>query len=69
MIREILFGRGEITERLQFFGWIRPRLEFKLQDMWIGVYWKSVGHAVDVWVCLIPCVPIHFTLLYHDPEQ
>ena len=48
---------------------IRPRgqweyvlsLEWKLQDLWIGAFWKRVGNSLDVWVCLIPCVPIHFS--------
>ena len=46
------------------------RLEFKPQDLWIGVYWKSEfvpsdfsyreGHWVwDIWVCIIPMLPIH----------
>ena len=41
-------------------GW-RIRLEFKLQDVWIGAYWKRLGNCVDVWVCLVPCLPLHFT--------
>jgi len=36
-------------------------VEFKLQDMWIGVYWKRTGSYTDVWVCLVPCFPIHIT--------
>ncbi len=37
-------------------------LQFKLQDMWIGVYWRddSTMSEVDysVWVCLLPMLPI-----------
>jgi len=28
---------------------------FKLEDLWFGVFWKP-GH---VWICIIPCFPIH----------
>lgn len=35
------------------------RLEWKLQDFWIGAFWKRTGNCVDLWVCLIPCVPLH----------
>lgn len=47
------------------------RVEFKPQDCWIGVFWKCGGFhelfgewvepAVDIWVVLIPCFPIHVT--------
>lgn len=38
----------------------RVRLELKLQDMWIGVFWKHHKDGIDVYVCIIPCLPIHF---------
>ncbi len=52
------------------------RVEWKPQDCWIGAFWKSggsvksymagtgeyrVSRRVDLWVCLVPMVPIHFT--------
>lgn len=42
------------------------RLEFKLEDMWMGTYWRrSNDHLVawlDVWICVLPCLPIHITV-------
>jgi len=47
---------------------VRVRIEFKPQDLWLGLYWKVDPHYynekrdgewVDVWVCLIPMLPIH----------
>jgi hypothetical protein len=39
------------------------RLEFKPQDLWIGVYFAQCEDSpyirTDVWICLLPCVPIH----------
>lgn len=41
------------------------RIEFKLADMWIGAFWKVAGlpsgfiRRYDVWVCLLPCLPLH----------
>jgi hypothetical protein len=49
------------------------KLEFKLQDMWIGAYWETKEHPskgqdpvlrgcykrVDIWICLLPTVPVH----------
>lgn len=52
------------------------RLEFKLADMWIGLFYrKSIQIAqyrarryhLDAWICLLPCVPLHITLTYADP--
>ncbi len=42
-------------------GW---RVEFKLADMWVGAFWKvqrplGTRQRFDVWVCLLPMVPIH----------
>lgn len=49
------------------FSW-RVALEFKIQDLWIGAYWKSAeiaggasGKVVDLWICALPCLPLHFT--------
>ena len=53
---------------------IKARLEFKLQDMWIGLFWKTTvkeycwngvdqidSKVIDVWVCIVPCLPLHIT--------
>ncbi len=39
------------------------RFEFKLQDMWWGVFWR-IGYEADkrylhVWWCFIPCLPLY----------
>lgn len=47
----------------------RFSIEFKIQDLWIGAFWKRIGNCVDVWVCLVPCVPIHVSWWWHDPAQ
>lgn len=36
------------------------RLEFKLQDMWCGLFWINRKEYIDVWICIIPCLPIHY---------
>lgn len=71
--------------------WQRPRgaelvkkyslqFEFKVQDCWIGVFWRRVTSSwvsppmdsrveitsrprLDVWICIVPCIPLHFTVL------
>ena len=48
-------------------------LEFKLEDFWVGVFWRrdsgygaldGYGSRIaykqfDIWICLIPCFPLH----------
>lgn len=37
------------------------RLEWKPQDLWVGVFWKrDHPSSLDVWVCIVPMVPLHF---------
>jgi hypothetical protein len=38
----------------------RLALEFKPADAWIGAYWERRHGALHVWVCLVPCFPIHY---------
>lgn len=47
----------------------RWQFEFKPQDLWVGAFWKRIGNCVDLWVCLLPCVPLHVSWWWHDPEQ
>jgi len=42
--------------------------EFQPRDMWIGARWRvsnlSIAQTlVDVWICLIPCFPLHICFL------
>ena len=57
------------------------RFEYKLQDMWVGIFWRGwykaylldedkprpAGYIGDpynflhVWICVIPCLPLHIT--------
>ena len=37
------------------------RVEWKPEDLWIGVYWRRAGGRLDIWLCLLPCIPLHFS--------
>lgn len=49
-----------VLTKPRFVGW-HAQLEWKMQDMWIGAFWKRTGNCVDLWVCLLPCVPLHLS--------
>lgn len=49
-------------------------VETKMCDLWIGCYWKhTMVHTdkgpekgfTDVWICLVPCIPIHITIIHN----
>ena len=46
------------------------RFEWKPEDMWIGTFWRCAESPiapnfcgfrkqVDVWICFVPCLPLH----------
>lgn len=39
------------------------RFEVKLQDAWIGAYWKRDLYALHIWICFVPCLPLHIIVL------
>ena len=50
---------------------VEARFEVKREDLWVGAYWKDTTRvtddgprtiATDVWICLVPCVPLHLTI-------
>lgn len=39
-------------------------VDFNLHDCWVGCHWKrSGGPRIDIWICVIPCFPVHFIRL------
>ena len=60
-------------------GKLHWKFEFKPQDMWVGLFWKTEAPVapnfykfrkrVDVWICLIPCVPLHIWFYSFAPMR
>ena len=40
-------------------GFFRATLQFELTDAWIGVRWRRYQKAIDLFVCLIPCLRLN----------
>jgi hypothetical protein len=38
---------------------MKLQLEWKKQDCWIGVYWKRSVSTLHLWICVLPCLPLH----------
>ncbi len=59
----IILSDKELTAETSCAKWretVAVSLEFKIQDLWIGVFWKTGKGEFDLWLCLLPCLPIHF---------
>jgi len=41
---------------------ISIRLEFKLADLWIGLFWKRLEETLHRWICLLPALPLHIII-------
>lgn len=54
------------TTKFEFYN---CQLEWKPEDLWVGAFWKRTGNTVDLWVCLLPCLPIHVSWGFHDLNQ
>jgi hypothetical protein len=57
-------------------------LEYKLQDTWIGIFWKNsetvmpqgapsyalpICKLFDLWICIVPCFPIQIQYINSQP--
>lgn len=47
--------------------------ECKWADLWIGVFWKRKSgpgwSVLHIWICLVPCFPIHVWVARSDKER
>jgi len=46
------------------------RFEWKFADLWLGVFWKwsNAREQLDVWICFLPCIPLHLTFAKPDTK-
>lgn len=47
----------------------KARFEWKWADLWVGLFFKRAGNSVDIWLCMLPCIPLHIQWQWHDPAQ
>jgi hypothetical protein len=40
---------------------VKARFEFKAADCWVGVFWRREAAQTDVWICVVPMLPLHLT--------
>lgn len=37
------------------------RFKWEPRDLWVGIYWDTSGIWLHIYVCIIPCLPLHVT--------
>jgi hypothetical protein len=60
-----------VTQLLRF-GDLRVNVTvlFEPRDMWIGVFWdKAFDGIYDVYLCVVPMLPIYFTVIYRGDSE
>ena len=52
------------------FGHNAIALEYKLADMWVGLFWQrkdtDVRRSLHIWLCVVPCLPLHLIIHLGD---
>lgn len=44
-------------------------LELVPQDLWIGLFWRKSVDRFDLWICLVPCIPIHYSVVSNKSNE
>ena len=51
--------RWRLVDRLR----LKVQLQFEPRDLWIGAFWRRTEIAVHLYICVLPTVPLHITIL------
>lgn len=58
----VLAGRLFGTNGPYRVDFVHVTLQFKLEDMWVGVFWKNESTMMireyTIWICILPTLPI-----------
>ena len=42
---------------------LKVQFQFEPRDIWVGVFWRKTDIAIHVYACLLPCVPLHVSVM------
>lgn len=42
---------------------IKLQLQFEMRDCWVGLFWRKTDLAIHLYICLVPTIPLHVTIL------
>lgn len=67
--RETVDGGGLVVYRLLRIvdnRRVKAQIQFEPRDLWVGVFWRHTQHCLHLYVCIIPLLPLHVTILIRD---
>ncbi|KKL67821.1 hypothetical protein LCGC14_2131120 [marine sediment metagenome] len=42
---------------------LKVQIQWEPRDWWVGTFWRKTEIAVHLYVCIVPCLPLHVTIL------
>lgn len=48
---------------------LRIKWFFEIRDLWIGIYWTPNYPWIDIYICLMPCIPLRISILAKDASK
>lgn len=42
---------------------IKVRIQWEPRDLWVGFFWRKTAVALHVYICIVPLIPIHVSIL------
>lgn len=49
--------------RLVDKSWLKVQLQFEPRDIWIGLFWRRTEIAWHFYICILPLLPLHISIL------
>ena len=43
------------------------QLQFEVRDAFVGLFWRKTEIALHLYICVVPCIPLHITILLPQP--
>lgn len=44
------------------------RVFWEKRDLWVGVFWDRNGDYLDIYICLVPTLPLYIVLNQREQE-
>jgi hypothetical protein len=38
------------------------QFQWEPRDLWVGLFWRRTAIALHLYVCVLPCVPLHISI-------
>lgn len=58
MTRRFYWNRGVVGDGRGNSNKLSIKLLWEPRDLWLGVYWTGTTDDMQVYICLLPCLPI-----------